>query len=283
MRYIGAQFDIAMARHLWGKTYGLRPGIDRTSAADMIQKESKTPDQDSGDIVLMALYAEWYELGMPRVVVGHKHAASLMCTTMHADDIPDLVAPWHVFMIDVPSGMIRTGEGANVSRMLAFDLVEDGVRSVSAIVLPDDDDSRMASLEPAESVRELTAENMKANPCELLLARYMTGVVIEMSGSPSGTVYGQKLSRKTDPRGNPVTHTFVLRRDVKVDCRPAVASYLTGARGTSPSVQTLVRGHWKRQPIGPGRSDRKWTHIEPYWRGPEDAPIALRPHKLSGV
>ena len=29
------------------------------------------------------------------------------------------------------------------------------------------------------------------------------------------------------------------------------------------------------------RADRRWIHVEPYWRGPEDAPIALRSHKLT--
>jgi len=50
--------------------------------------------------------------------------------------------------------------------------------------------------------------------------------------------------------------------------------------GKSPTVQCVVAGHWKMQPCGPGGSERKRIFIEPYWRGPEDAPIAIRPHVL---
>jgi hypothetical protein len=71
-----------------------------------------------------------------------------------------------------------------------------------------------------------------------------------------------------------------LLREVKIDCRAAIASYIAGQRRASPSVQTLVRGHFKRAAHGPGRTERRWVQVEPYWRGPEDAPIALRPHRL---
>jgi hypothetical protein len=38
-------------------------------------------------------------------------------------------------------------------------------------------------------------------------------------------------------------------------------------------VRSLVAGHWKMQPCGEGRKDRKLIRIEPYWRGPLDAPV----------
>jgi hypothetical protein len=58
------------------------------------------------------------------------------------------------------------------------------------------------------------------------------------------------------------------------------AAYMV-VRRIPPSVQCLVRGHWKRQPCGHELQDRKWIQIEPYWRGPEDAPIAVRSHRVS--
>lgn len=33
-----------------------------------------------------------------------------------------------------------------------------------------------------------------------------------------------------------------------------------------------------RQVIEPGA---KWIHVEPFWRGPEDGPIAIRPHRFA--
>ena len=67
---------------------------------------------------------------------------------------------------------------------------------------------------------------------------------------------------------------------MRVDVREAVRGFVAGTRRTAPAVQVLVRGHWKRQAHGPAMAQRKMIHIEPYWRGPEDAPIAVRGHKL---
>lgn len=77
----------------------------------------------------------------------------------------------------------------------------------------------------------------------------------------------------------PETRVYTLGRPVKVDFRPAVAAYLSGFAKTL-SVQSLVGGHHKHQPYGPNGQDRKWIFVEPYWRGPEDAPILLRPHDV---
>lgn len=75
-----------------------------------------------------------------------------------------------------------------------------------------------------------------------------------------------------EARGEPTSWTYVLGGNVRVDVRSAVRDYVERG-GSPPSVQSLVRGHWKRQPHGPELSLRKWIHVEPYWRGPEDAPI----------
>ncbi|MCY1003916.1 hypothetical protein OWM54_42910 [Myxococcus sp. MISCRS1] len=35
-------------------------------------------------------------------------------------------------------------------------------------------------------------------------------------------------------------------------------------------VRVRVSGHWRRQPHGPGRGERKKIWVQPYWRGPDD-------------
>lgn len=42
------------------------------------------------------------------------------------------------------------------------------------------------------------------------------------------------------------------------------------------SVRFRVRGHWKQQPYGPGRSQRKTKWIQPFWKGPELAQVINR-------
>lgn len=39
----------------------------------------------------------------------------------------------------------------------------------------------------------------------------------------------------------------------------------------------MVRGHWRLQPHGPGRTLRKPLWIDPYVKGPEDKPLDVRP------
>jgi hypothetical protein len=65
-----------------------------------------------------------------------------------------------------------------------------------------------------------------------------------------------------------------------LDCRPAVHRYMGGSASAPPAVQSIVRGHFKRQVVGISRAGRRVIWIEPYWRGPEDAPILARPYKI---
>jgi len=43
------------------------------------------------------------------------------------------------------------------------------------------------------------------------------------------------------------------------------------------SKRWMVRGHWRLQPYGPGKSLRKPLWIDPYVKGPEDKPLDVRP------
>ena len=45
---------------------------------------------------------------------------------------------------------------------------------------------------------------------------------------------------------------------------------LDGGTGAPLTVRVRVQGHWKRQPHGPGKAERKIIWIQPYWRGPDD-------------
>ena len=80
----------------------------------------------------------------------------------------------------------------------------------------------------------------------------------------------------------PETAEFIVGGDIRVsiDCREAVSDYVCGQRKAMPKVQWLVRGHWRWQPYGPKRSLLRRQFIEPYWKGPESAPILTRSHVL---
>jgi hypothetical protein len=51
----------------------------------------------------------------------------------------------------------------------------------------------------------------------------------------------------------------------------------------SPSVRFLVRGHWRNQAHGKGRSLRRFQWIQPFWKGPEMAEIVSKPYRVDGL
>ena len=57
-------------------------------------------------------------------------------------------------------------------------------------------------------------------------------------------------------------------------------SELEPKEGWTLSVRTVVRGHWRRQPVGPGHADRKLMWIKPHWRGPADAPVSAHATRI---
>jgi len=114
--------------------------------------------------------------------------------------------------------------------------------------------------------------------------RYVLGLLVMVQSHPKFGGSGERpVTPNSNRRDGPPKHrTFMMGEPIDVDCRPAVRAYLVGDRAAPPSVQTWVIGHWKRQVIGIGRSGRKIIWVKPYWRGPEGAPILVRPYRIGG-
>lgn len=118
-----------------------------------------------------------------------------------------------------------------------------------------------------------------------LLQRLIANVCLAMSDPANLKPLGKgkphpPAKRKT---GQPPLLTFQLGAPVEVDCRQAVRDYIEGREtkpGKSLALQMLIRGHWKRQHHGAGNSSVKVIWVQPYWRGPDTAPILVRPHVI---
>ena len=93
---------------------------------------------------------------------------------------------------------------------------------------------------------------------------------------------GGKLDTSLSKRmAAPKCMYFELRHDITVDCRDGLEGFLAGRRRSTTAVQWLVRGHWRKQACGPKMVDRRPKWIEPYWKGAEDGPVALRAHVVA--
>lgn len=240
--------------------------------------DSAAPDDvKAGFHATSALH--WASCGFPRVVLSHRLAASLMCTSV---DESNVSFPWETFSIVVPTGLV-TLDGQTVHEVMFRREGAVGAVSLSWALTPPNAGFMVGKSLTGWTVNDAPGLAPEKKAIDVLV-RLVLGVSVELDTS----VY-QELIQLGPPRpklrkrgdGVPTCWTFKLTRDVNVDMREPLRQYLFGGKGRSPTVQIMVRGHHKRQPCGPGLSERKWIHIEPYWRGPEDAPIAVRSHLVN--
>lgn len=241
----------------------------------------------------------WHSSGFPQVCLGARLAASFMCTSIGSAD--DVHMPWPAMVVRIPSGIL-SATNLNGKRV-SLDWIIMSLSDDRLFMRVASEDGGMIFGHPASSIKDLVRDglawdalvdsiptktetetwryNNSADQRAVQLAgRLALCALLELSS-------GEFASRietgpHHGPRRNgqePKAWTFELRREVKLDLREQVRSYL-GGHGPSPKVQVLVRGHWKRQPCGVARADRRMIHVEPYWRGPETAPIAVTPRRL---
>jgi hypothetical protein len=126
------------------------------------------------------------------------------------------------------------------------------------------------------SLLDVTTQDARAMQLVLRLVLGSCLAVTEQGGPGQGS--GRSSGGGSKRReGEPQTSVYSIGRPITIDCRPHVQAYVLGRR-SPPSVQFLVRGHWRHQAHGPGHAERRWKWIEPFWKGSEDAPINLREH-----
>lgn len=245
------------------------------------------------------------------------YAAALAATSMPMELCADLSMPWSAFRVDLPLGMFKSALGNAYSHALLFRAdgmplsfqVEKGVDAPSldvpvytlrllfedATVVSDGVEPEIAAwarkplhdflFTTDPSHHEEGHESMDDVDTRLLAT--VKRLVVGMLWTMQHTTNWREVGRPTKPRspftsgrfGPPAHRTYVIGSPIDLDVREAVAEYIAKG-GTSPKVQSLVRGHYKRQPYGPGRAARKVVWVQPYWRGPEDAPIVARPYRV---
>ena len=254
--------------------------------------------------LLLQLLALWYDQGLPKIVMGHRYCAALMCTSVAKEASHLIKPPWRSFMIELPDGMLhtdnsRTGGRAKLTRVLVgvfttllneeswnWTVFSDAgvnlwTHGVSAPHLADDGSVNEGLWDNVTFNEGLTEEDSKIRS---LIGRLVQGVCLAMSQPGNSRPVGKGSHGKVfNHRGSaePTCRVFKLGTDLKVDCRQNIKDYLSGDRKTGPvSVQTMVRGHWKMQPYGPRSELRRLIWLEPFWRGPEDAPILSRAVKV---
>lgn len=305
-------FILRLCGLIWEATYkiglgdeGLFRHIESLKASVLSSGEGPVKNWESQR---MACTTKWIDCGAPRLVTDEKYAAALMCTRVTENLVDDIIFPWKAFRIDLPYGLLRDGEarydcilvcyfeerGAFLllegSRPLSVDnrSQKDEIYTIQTVSAPNMaalllDRERSDSVS-TESAYPISEEDIDAKERALRLAkRLVVGLLYTMQYTNHFKPAPASLNdvRRTLRTGPPRHRTIFVGKPIALDTRPAVREFLGEGKGGAPSVQTLVRGHFKRQVIGVSRGGRKVIWIEPYWRGPEEAPILARPYLVS--
>lgn len=288
------------AEHLRRKTYAVsNMDVEAMISVQRFFVEAGFPDMASDkSTVLNALHtAKWAHCGFPVVRVGHRLAASLMATRLTIDMKPFIVPPWGAFEIHLPEplpitkqdGTVAPGEIVAAMWFDSFNFPGKDLKTGISISLRSSVDGlNLYSHSPVEFILEEEEKKIKdgddpfhlpstsSDERSLLLAtRLVMGVCLELS-DPRTLSQSQrgKSHNKTHRSGDPPEpRVYELNRSVKLDVRDSIRGFIQGTNRSTVTVQSLVRGHWKQQVHGHGRSDRKLIHVEPYWRGPELSPV----------
>lgn len=251
--------------------------------------------------IQMLWAARWVDQGLPQITMGHKYCAALLATSVPGDAVQDVAPPWKAFLIVLPTNLlhIKDPKGAEVplQYLLAQHMMTERGPSWNYMAVTD---SALSLWVHNASVEDLVRADLRSiwdgasfvipqekqdERVRILLGRLLINVCLAMSNpdnfkAPKPSKPGTK---KHERKEAPDIRTFQLGAPIEIDCREAIRAYVAGTAGatrstTAPSVQSLVRGHWKRQVRGAGRTERVWIQVRPYWRGPDGAPILVRPH-----
>lgn len=176
----------------------------------------------------------WMESSFARLEVGHQLAAALCCT-----DVPPEVevrAPWSAWSLIVPDGLF---EHWGIVRLWCAG---------------------------AEWLCSVTKDGRACPPCSGIIGdmarSLIRGSCLAISDPSEHRKPGaapHKSAQRKSGAPNFEQARFLLSKPVSIDLRAHVAAASSGRAHGVPTVQFLVRGHWREQAHGPARAlrDRK--------------------------
>jgi len=212
----------------------------------------------------------WRLSAFARLEISHKLAAALCCTDVPPD--VEVRAPWGAWSLVLPDGLLSS-QDCELRRIwiIGTDPVE------------------FVDYRGEISMFELTCGPEGSEAFAGIVRNLIRGACLALSNPEDFRKENQhgptaRASHKSNRHGPPDLQQarFLLSAPVKVDLREHLRGVLSGRKGASPTVQFLVRGHWRNQAHGPKNTLRKTMWIQPFWKGPEESRILLRQHRVEG-
>ena len=268
--------------------------------------EAGVPSPHQEYFARIRLLGIWGASGCPVVSCDSRWAAAATRTTIPSEFYEYVKPPWTVFLLRIPRelGLVTEFSGRKEALLEAFVGQFESLRSsgdrwrhwtVGFTSREHDDggsgETRSLRMELSDLVGGKTPPQRGARgdvgrSLKVLLP-LIGGVCMAFQAEGMARRRSAKAMRRCQKgRGSPfpTKHQWVVGRPVSINLTSHVRDYVEqgNRRGSPHTVQHLRRGHWANQPYGPRSSLRKLIFREPTWVGPEDAPIAVRPHVLKG-
>lgn len=288
------------ARALEESRRGIPPSKKTYETADLIKYDSTAETH----LTVMGL-TKWAHGGFPTIQMGHRYVAALLSSVATGEAIQLARPPFPAFTIDLPDKLLEIDDPYHKGELLTLRSIlvtkyshlraAPGEKVWGYIGYTDESVSiyryAQKSDELAPPVSDLEIEQT-ANPFDfevsdrdrrvlMLMGRLIINTCLAMSDASQVKPIGQSHANWAKKQGRsspePVVRVFQVGRPIQHDFREAVRGFITGQRHNL-SVQVLVRGHYRTQHFGPKNAQTKIIWLEPFWRGPEDAPIPVRPH-----
>jgi hypothetical protein len=287
-----SQMTEALPRAAW-----LSDPIETTNAfmSRVVNASQIHPGAQKSVATQVLVAGPWAAVGYPTLDITHRLAATLMATKIDKTVEQMIIPPFPGVVVKLPDNLLflQDANGNLTScALLGFSTAEyQGVPCISYTMFSQSTTSVFGTNVPivgfvTEGDRlgmdygEVEAEDIDMRSSEMA-RKLILGLCLYLSdpsklGEPRGQKKkkGKPAQRQRMPGQLPQATTYVIGREIDLDKNVVVGirEYVLHGR-KAPAVQYIVSGHWKMQPYGPGRAERKLIRIEPYWRGPVDAPI----------
>ncbi len=307
-----------IAGRAWEWSYKWMPDNDSAAVTALRSLWHNLHERDVLHQAMCYGLPRWADGAYTTLTCGHKLFASLALTHISPEAYDDIKLPWPAFVINLPDGLIVSTDGAACTRVRFCHLRSAVVILPPDVDRDSDDAQRLSILGEREDLAILTVQTEKGellhharwgehalreclfdddleenapglDTVERRVLRACQRALVGLLYTFQNTAHHREHKRKrtTQERrhreGPPDHRTVMFGAPVNFDVRQNLRDWISGGGGrrASPSVQWLVRGHYKTQPYGPRAQNlRKWIWREPYWAGPEGAPIKSREHVI---
>jgi len=263
----------------------------------------------AGNVVFLAVWlARWAQDGMPTLRLNENQASSFALSDLSDDQLNRWKPPWRSFMISIPQiipntfirrigvqkidvkpvgleehDRIHDSIFVRVEKTNPKELIFNAEGSAkdlhdvvkSNLVSPDAYGNTLKNKKIIELCTRITLNAVVAMSCKDQLRRINTGIVKKNAG--------RKRSKKTKKYRKIKKYgltEFILGTPVVVNHTRYIQEYCNSKTARFHKARWLVRGHWRNQAYGPGRSLRKEIFIEPFWKGDERSSVILREHQI---